>query len=100
MRFLIVNTYYEQFLDELYSKQRDLESKDYSTQLHTIFEQFFGLSDAYSYYLRQLGHEACEIIVNADRLQQRWAVEHSLTLTGNKHDQRRQIAAAQIAEFQ
>lgn len=100
MRFLIVNTYYEQFLDELYTKRPDLESTGYDEQLAVIFEQFFGLSDAYSFYLRQLGHDACEIIVNADRLQQRWATEHGLTPSGNKHDQRRQIAQAQIAEFQ
>jgi spore maturation protein CgeB len=100
MRFLIVNTYYERFLNDLYAKCPQLESSTYSEQLDTIFEQFFGLSDAYSFYLRQLGHDACEIIVNADRLQQCWAGEHGLTLTGNKHDQRRQVAAAQIAAFQ
>jgi hypothetical protein len=39
------------------------------------------------------------VIVNADRMQGRWAAEHGLTPCGNVHDQRREIIHAQIHHY-
>jgi hypothetical protein len=39
-------------------------------------DTFFGTADSYSHYLRALGHEAHEIVVNAEPLQRAWTREH------------------------
>ncbi len=96
---LIVQTYYPEFLRALYEKDAGLAELEYSAQLERVFSHFFGVGDAYSHGLRPLGCDSNEIICNADTLQRQWAMEHGLVLSGNIHDQRRQIAAAQIEHF-
>jgi hypothetical protein len=97
--FLFVRTYAPEFLDQLYSADCGLAALDYETQLQRIFDTAFATADAYSHELRALGSEAREVIVNADRLQARWAGKHGLNLTGNIHERRRQIVAAQVRHY-
>ena len=114
MKVLIVCTYYPEFLHDLYANTAErlcrrraalpptdgsLADLDFERQRQAILDTAFGVSDAYSVGLRALGCNAQEVIVNADRLQERWAVEHHVTLTGNIHDQRRQIIAAQVDHY-
>jgi spore maturation protein CgeB len=99
MKILFACTYYPEFLRDLYNAQpagKPLAESDFARQRRAILDTAFGASDAYSAGLNELGCQAQEVIVNADPLQARWAAEHDLTLTGNIHDQRRQVIAAQV----
>jgi hypothetical protein len=71
----------------------------YEDQHKRIFDSGFGVGDAYSANLRLLGCEAEDVVCDADIMQQVWADEHGLTLSGNIHNRRRQIVAAQVEAF-
>ena len=73
---LIVDTYYPAFLAAHYDARPHLARRPYAEQLDALLEQSFGTSDAYSYHLRELGHEAMEIVANCTPLQLRWAAEN------------------------
>ncbi len=98
--FMFVQTYYNQFLDDLYRRTPHLDALSFDDQLATILKTRFGVSDAYSAGLRPLGCECVDVVCNADILQTQWAKEHGLQLTGNIHDQRRQILTAQVKHYQ
>lgn len=97
--FLFVHTYYPEFLDALYAGDASLASRSFESQRAAVFGTRFGVSDAYSDGLRRLGCDAHEVIANADTLQRQWAREHDVMLTGNIHDQRRQVVRAQIEHY-
>jgi hypothetical protein len=111
LRIIVVDTYYPAFLAAHYDLHPKLEEQGYSEQLQSLMERCFGTSDAYSRYLRTLGHEADDLIVNCQPLQLRWAREQgvpsalstrarSLLPRGLQARARlREIALAQIAEF-
>jgi hypothetical protein len=80
VRILIVDTYYPAFLTTHYSERPELVDARYETQWRALMDRFFGTSDAYSHYLGQLGHDAHELIVNCESLQQAWASDHDLRL--------------------
>lgn len=71
--FLIVDTYYFQFLKSIYNKFPDLSEKSYAEQRDFMMAQCFGTADFYSKNLKKLGCEAEEIIPNNDILQMKWA---------------------------
>lgn len=98
-RVLIVDTYYPEFLDEFYAADATITLLPYAEQHRRLMDTGFGVSDAYSHYLRLAGCAAQEVVCNADQTQQAWARENDLALTGNVHDQRRQIVAAQVRKF-
>lgn len=99
MRILLIHTYYTEFLDDLYAADPALERSDFESQRRRVFDTAFCVSDAYSHGLRPLGWETQDVIVNADRMQRRWATENTLELTDNLHDQRRQVVTAQINHY-
>jgi hypothetical protein len=80
MRYLIINTDYQAFLDWLYAQHPGLESEPYCEQCRVRNETLFGLSDAYSFNLRQLGHEAWDVYVNNEHAQKAWAREHGMAV--------------------
>ncbi len=98
-KVLIVQTFYPEFLKDIYAAEPGLAELDFDAQGARLFGSAFGTGDAYSHGLRALGCEAAEVICNADAAQAKWAREHDLALRGNIHDQRRQIVAAQIDDF-
>lgn len=98
-KVLIVQTFYPEFLADIYSAEPGLAALDFDAQCGRLFDSAFGTGDAYSHGLRRLGCEATEVICNADAAQSKWAEERGLTLRGNIHEQRRQIVAAQIDAF-
>ena len=95
-RILFVYTYYPEFLEDLYASDPGLATLDFEEQRRRVEATAFGVGESYVHYLRRLGCDAQEVIVNADVLQSRWAAEHDLTPQGNIHDQRRRIVAAQV----
>lgn len=78
--FLIVDTYYPQFLSSLYAQFPELASKRYEDQLNFIFSQCFGTADYYSKNLTKLGCKAEEVIPNNEILQLQWAQEHGMNI--------------------
>jgi len=76
MRVLIVDTCYPAFLTSHYRANPGLEQRSYDEQWRALMDTFFGTADSYSHYLGQLGHEAHEVVVNAEPLQSAWSREH------------------------
>lgn len=76
MRFLIVNTDYRGFLDDLYCRNRGLAARPYEEQMRVRYDSLFGTADFYSSNLTALGHEAWDVIANAERIQKQWASEN------------------------
>ena len=102
MRVLIVDTSYPQFLAAHYASRPGLEDLSYREQWQSIMATFFGTADAYSHYLGELGHEAHELIVNAEPLQRAWAREHGLTKRRFRFGRRGpapDVVLAQIEDF-
>ena len=116
-KVLIVQTFYPEFLKDIYAAEPGLADLDFDAQCTRLFGSAFGTGDAYSHGLRALGCEAAEVICNADAAQAKWAEENGLRLASlpcsspspqpsplkgegdNIHDRRRQIIAAQIDDF-
>lgn len=80
MKVLIVDTYYPAFLNSFYAKNPGLSHQPYEDQWRALMDQCFGTSDYYSTNLRQLGHEAMEVVANCKPLQLQWAREHGISL--------------------
>jgi spore maturation protein CgeB len=76
MRVLIVDTCYPAFLDAHYRAHPGLEELGYDEQWSSLMQTFFGTADSYSHFLGEIGHDAHELVVNADPLQRAWAREH------------------------
>lgn len=99
-RILLISTYYPEFLDRFYAGQPEFAELDFEAQMQRIYATGFALGDAYPFYLGALGCEARQVVVNADVTQARWAAEHDVALSGNVHERRRQVVAAQIDHYQ
>jgi spore maturation protein CgeB len=80
LRVLVLDTYYPAFLAAHYGERRELTQASSDEQLATLMERSFGTFDAYSSGLRQLGHEAAEVVVNCEPLQRRWGAENGTRL--------------------
>jgi len=80
MRFLIINTDYDEFLRWLYTTHRGLENLPYDEQMKVRSESLFGVADFYSSNLRKLGHEAWDIHANNEFIQKAWAREHGISV--------------------
>jgi spore maturation protein CgeB len=78
MRVLIVDTCYSAFLEAHYRSHPGLSHKPYAEQWRALMDTSFGTSDAYSYELGKLGHDAHEVVVDCEPLQTAWAREHGL----------------------
>jgi spore maturation protein CgeB len=76
VRIAVVDTYYPAFVAEHYRRRPALRSAPYEAQLASLLSRSFGTSDAYSHYLRELGHDAVELAVNCYEVQSAWAREH------------------------
>lgn len=94
MRILIIDTCYEAFLASHYRAIPDLAVRPYQAQWQSVMGTFFGTADAYSHFLRELGHEAHEVVVNCEPLQRAWAREHGLD--GGTPDD---VLLAQVDDF-
>ena len=84
MRFLILDTYYEEFLESIYAAEPDLEQRPYTGQWRFIMDLCFAVSDFYSSNLQKLGFVAEEVIFNCVPLQKQWANENGIKLRGGK----------------
>ena len=72
MKILIVDTYYDKYLEIFYKKNHNLKKYEYDFQLKALLNSNFGTSDTYSYYLNKNNWEAYDLIVNCLYLQNAW----------------------------
>lgn len=98
LKFLILDTYYPEFLDSFYAQNFDLACRPYAEQWRALMDQCFGTADFYSANLKKLGHEAYEVVANCEPLQRQWARENGLRL-GLGRNWLRKVLAAQIETF-
>ena len=100
MRIAILDTLYTSFLRDHYAARPGLADEPYERQWSALMDRSFGTSDAYSHFLRVLGHEAHELIVNADDLQRAWAREQRralwLSLRARRRDWRQAVVLCQL----
>jgi hypothetical protein len=85
MRWLIVNTDYPDFTRQSYATHPGLEHESYDRQWHSRVASLFGVADFYSTHLRELGHEAWDVIANCAPMQKQWAREHDLACGRDEH---------------
>ena len=78
MRVLIVDTCYPAFLKAHYAERPALVDASYDVQWRALMDRFFGTCDSYSHFLGALGHQAHEVVVNCEPLQEAWAREHGI----------------------
>jgi spore maturation protein CgeB len=78
MRILIVDTCYPAFLNSHYAERPTLADASYDVQWRALMDRFFGTCDSYSHFLGELGHQAHEVVVNCEPLQEAWAREHGI----------------------
>lgn len=103
----MLDTYYPPFLAEHYRRAPELAARTYDEQLTALIDRCFGTSDAYSRHLRELGHDAVDVVANCEPLQLRWAREHGLAprtlralATLPRRVLLRRIALAQISAYE
>lgn len=111
MKIFIIDTYYENFLNDFYSKNEEIKYKNCNEQKSALLAEQFGTADFYSKNLKKLGHQAEEFIVNNEILQKQWAKENNIKYRKDyfqkipkikkilKPDWFKKILEAQIAEF-
>lgn len=80
MKFLIVDTNYDSYLQWFYITHPDVEPLSYAEQWRALMDLCFGTADFYSSNLRKLGHEAHEVIANNEPLQRQWVLENDIKL--------------------
>jgi spore maturation protein CgeB len=115
VRVIVVDTYYPAFLAAHYAATPGLRRRSYDEQWSALMARRFGTSDAYSFHLGRLGHNATEIVANCESLQLAWAYGHAIDRrlvrrTGDILPRRgqalarrsflRSVALAQIEKFQ
>lgn len=80
---LFLDTFYEQFLAELYQGNPSLISAPFDTQLACVLQTNNGDSDFYASGLRSCGWRAQQIVINAPAMQAAWARENGVSLSGD-----------------
>jgi glycosyltransferase involved in cell wall biosynthesis len=86
MRFLIIDTYYKNFLENFYQRYPEAIDMNYDEHKKLLISQLFGTSDFYSKTLKKIGHEAEDIIFNDPYLQIKWAKENNLKINADIKD--------------
>src|SRR5258708_4033290 len=76
MRFFIVDSYYEDVLNTVYATRPELRRASYAAQMQAIYDVGFARADFLPNNLRFLGHEAEQVVCNAEIAQETWAAEH------------------------
>lgn len=78
MKILIIDSYYGDFLDNVYKKNPELIKASYAEQRERLLAEQFGTADFYSKHFKKLGHEAEDLITNNEIMQKQWAKENNV----------------------
>jgi len=81
MKIALLDTYYPDVLSARYRSEPALAEASHATQHAALLAMAFGTSDFYSRHLADLGHEACDLIVNCAPLQRAWARENGMRIS-------------------
>src|SRR5712671_6856472 len=77
-RLLIVSKYYPKYLKTFYGKRPELAAEPYAAQHTALMGDCFRWADFISQELLRLGHEATDVVANAEPMQKAWARENSI----------------------
>jgi len=77
MKFLIIDTYYDQVLIDFHNN-KEIVGDNFENTRRALLDKLFGTADFYSKNLIELGHEAQDIIINDQILQGLWAKERGI----------------------
>jgi spore maturation protein CgeB len=75
-RFVKVTSFYRDFLKRYYDQNPEVIKLNYDEQMAHLMSKAYSWADFYARHLRELGHEAYEIVANATPLQNAWSKEH------------------------
>ena len=91
MRFLIIDSIPVSFLSRYCARHPDLGHLGYQNGWRMLMDEGLGVGDFYSESLKQLGHEAAEVVPNCEPLQEQWAAENGVGVwkKPNLHNQAR-----------
>lgn len=78
MKILIVDTYYPEFLKNIYQNEPGYRTKPYAEQKTWLEHFLFGTSNFYSKNLEKIGIDAEEMIADNAYLQEQWGKEHTV----------------------
>jgi spore maturation protein CgeB len=95
MRYVQINTFYDQYLRDFYDARPKLKDEPYEHQLRTILDDGFTAVHLMGDYLVPLGFDSHLIIANCPELQVAWAREHGMT-EFNKQDWQKTIVRRQL----
>ncbi|MCP4351339.1 MAG: glycosyltransferase [Desulfobacterales bacterium] len=74
----IAPLHYDTPMLKLYAQNTELRFKPYAEQQKILFEMAYVYSDSFSRRMRELGHDACEIVYDLEILQKKWAAEKGI----------------------
>lgn len=83
MKILIIDHYYPEFLKSFEKSLGKDKKFSYEQLKEKLMAEMFGTADFYSKNLKNLGHDAEEVIINFDLLQRKWAKENNLFVGWN-----------------
>ena len=78
MRIVFFCTYYPQYLDFFYKKNKNLKTLSYEEQLNFILNDYSSVWGSYTQKIRKLGAEVELIIPNCQPLQSAWAKQNGI----------------------
>ncbi len=90
----LAGLHYEAAMRLPYLRRPDLASRPYDEQLRNVFGESLVYGDSFSSAMRELGHDAHEVLYDLEPLQRAWAREHGLSCDGERWKE--QIMLAQI----
>ena len=80
MRYLILDHYYDSFVESRYRDEPRLAETTFAEQAASLAEGLFGETSFQVAALQELGHDALFFPVNVPQLAQAWITEHDLRL--------------------
>lgn len=97
MRLLKLGVYPDAYLRFFHARRPALATQPYAIQHAALMNDCFGSSGFWTTALTQFGYETCEIVINVEAMQKRWALEQGASY--RRHDWMFEIAAAQVKAF-
>lgn len=78
MKVLILDRYYETFLEQFHKKYPRIEQLSFNDYHQQLMQEGFGNSDSMAYYMRKNGWNAQIIVANDSVMLQKWARENDV----------------------
>jgi len=98
LRYLQVNTFYDQYLRDLYQRQAGLGALPYDRQVEAVLADGFSAIHNFVPGLRAMGHDAGFVVANCPELQAAWLRENGRNLP-SEQDWVREVVRMQIEQY-